>query len=209
VWDVRRLPSPPIVAAALSGFVVGVILTLLATGLMPSGAGSAHLAPTLPPATPVGDPQLTASVRRIVAHRLGLAYPAPKTPRLLNVDVAEAGPVLPDSTSPITPHKERAVYIRFRLNNHPLGRAWRLKAAKADVFAVMQALYTSQLPIYSVEMVGIFPISTRKGVKDEPVLVVYMDHLTASTVPWKRWGRESEGRLWAMLPSKYIDPRFA
>jgi hypothetical protein len=108
-----------------------------------------------------------------------------------------------------TLHKERAVYIRFRLNNHPLGKAWRLRAAKADVFAVMQALFTSQLPIYSVEMVGLFPVSTGKGTKEEPVLVVYMDHLTASTIPWKRWGRESEGRLWAMLPSRYIDPRFA
>ena len=204
----KRLPSPPIISAALSGFVIGVILTLLATGVMSSSA-PARPSPTLPPATPVGDSQLTTAVRRVVTHRLGLGYPAPKTPRVIGVDLIEAGPLRPDGAPPVSPQKERSVYIRFRLNNHPLGKAWRLKAAKADVFAVMQGLFTSQLPIYSVEMVGFFPLPTSKGDRDEPVLDVYMDHPTASTIPWKRWGRESEGRLWALLPSKYIDPRFA
>jgi hypothetical protein len=46
-------------------------------------------------------------------------------------------------------------------------------------------------------------------VKSQPAVIAYLDHFTASRIPWKRWGREDEGRLWLMLARRYVDPRFA
>lgn len=106
--------------------------------------------------------------------------------------------------------KYRTVFISFRLLNHPLGPAWRLKEAKGDVFRVMRSLFSSTLPVYDVELQGFYPIANKKGaVALQPVLVAYLDHQTASRIPWKRWGREYEGRLWTMLTQQWVDARFA
>ena len=206
----RRLhispPPPPIVAATLSGFVLGIIATLAVIGIGSSPSNAVGTA-TLPPSTPVADTQLKLRVTRIVTHQLGLYYPNSKIPRLQDVEINDAGPPLatfPNSGG-VAPY--HSVYIKFRLDDHPLGKVWRMKAARADVFAVMRALYVSQMPIYSVWMDGTFPLGPRH--REETVLSVYMDHLTASHLPWKRWSRDDEGRLWSLLPYRSVDPRFA
>ncbi len=44
-----KTPDPRIVSWTLTGFVVGVILTLLATGALTHGTSSANAVATLPP----------------------------------------------------------------------------------------------------------------------------------------------------------------
>jgi hypothetical protein len=36
-----------------------------------------------------------------------------------------------------------------------------------------------------------------------------MNHPTAERIPWKRWGRDHESQLWAMLDYKVVDRRFS
>ncbi|MCA1597172.1 MAG: hypothetical protein LC772_12225 [Chloroflexi bacterium] len=150
-------PSPPVVAGTFSGFIVGVLLALVITGVVGhSTQGAAPVAtPTTAPAVAGG--QMLARVTRIIRTQLGPTFPGQKYARLVTVQL---DPVLPPGRprtagGPLT--RYRSVYVVFNLNDHPLGRVWRLRAAKADVFGIMKALYTSGLPIYNVEMVGHFP----------------------------------------------------
>lgn len=202
------LPAPPTVAAALSGFVVGVIVTLIITGTVATGGSSTPVHVTLPPSTPVADSVMYAKVRRILVRELGAGYPNAKQPRLESLSLVPVAPPVgaPGSQERLLDY--RSIFVRFRLNDHPLGRVWRLKTAKADVFLVLKALYTSQLAVYNVQLDGSFPLggNTRHG---HPAMVACIDHHTASRIPWKRWGRENEDRVWLLLTCRYVDPRFA
>jgi hypothetical protein len=73
----------------------------------------------------------------------------------------------------------------------------------------MKALYSSQLPVYNVEMDGWFPIRGPRGVASRKVLVAYLEFNAAERIPWKRWDRAREGDLWSLLTYKFVDPRFA
>ncbi|GAC1399571.1 MAG: hypothetical protein NVSMB52_13110 [Chloroflexota bacterium] len=203
----KRLPGPPAIAASFSGFVVGVFVTLIATGILtrPSHTGAGV---TLPPPKKVADSELSLRVRKLIVLQLGSLYPTHRLPRLVSLSLLPASPfpVPPDTSTAIS--KERSVYVVFRLNDHPLGKSWRFRAAKADVFGVMKALYTSNLPIYNVEMVGLFPVVQNRKTQVGQVVVAYMSHERANTIPWKKWGREAEARLWTLLTYKSLNPRF-
>jgi hypothetical protein len=56
---------------------------------------------------------------------------------------------------------------------------------------------------------SVFPLQEGKTLKVENALIVWMSHKTAERIPWKRWGRESEGRLWSALTYHFLDTRFA
>jgi hypothetical protein len=207
-----RVPPAPVVSAALSGFVVGVIVTLMATGSMARGGPSATpgTAPTVVP-TPgprLSDAALVARVSEIVTRELG-PPPNKAEPRLIKVAVSPGAPQR-NFGPPGTQQALRTVIIRFRLNNHPLGGTWRLRAAKADVFLVLRALYSSTLPIGSVEMVGVFPLSSKGKVSPRKSLEIYIDSDTARTLQWHKMSRDevNETRVWRALDYKWVDPRF-
>jgi hypothetical protein len=77
------------------------------------------------------------------------------------------------------------------------------------VFALMKMIYTSDLPIYDTELIGMFPLPSGKHVVNSEAVVAYETHIGATHIPWRSWGRESEGLLWTKLPYKSVDPRFA
>jgi hypothetical protein len=203
-------PPAPIVAAALSGFVVGVLLTLVASGLALRPGGSAATPPTAAPPVSVSDSVLRHRIAQIVSRQLGPMPSDPRKSRLSGVSLmpAELSDVPPEPATRTTPY--RTVYIVFRLNNNPFGSAWRLKSARADVFTVMKALYTSRLPIYDVTMAGRYPLPSPKGKSAlRRAVLVSLDHRTASSIPWRHWSRGHEQQLWNMLAFKWVDPRFA
>ena len=193
---------------ALTGFVVGVLLTLVATGTVNHASTTQPIHATLPPARQVSGATLYGGVRKLVIRELGQAYPNVKLNRLIQLRLDPVSSALdPESRMQVPPHS-RSVFIEFRLYDHPLGRSWRLRSAKADVFSLLKALYTSTLPIYDVELVGIFPLRTGKAVQEARALVAFIDHPTANRIPWRRWGRDNEARLWALLDYKHLDSRF-
>lgn len=140
-------------------------------------------------------------------QRLGPALPSQRSGRLINVSVSQNGPSLSNIGDEVG-IRYWSVFITFRLYDNPLGRAWRLRAAKADVFSVMKGLYTSRLAVYNVEMIGVFPIG-RQGAREVPVIKAYLSHAQAQSIPWKRWGREDEGLFWANLSYSWVDHQFA
>ncbi len=206
VRHARRAPPAPLVGAALSGFVVGVVLTLLLSGVMiPASSGTNRASTRLPTPSRPGERQLYAQVRHLVLSRLGPSDVNAKASRLMSLHLLPVGASAGD---PYHDDSFRTVAIIFRLYDHPLGPAWRLRAARADVFSVMKALYTSGLPIYDVEMLGMFPLASGKHYQTQTVLEALMSYRAASRIPWKRLSRDQEGQLWNSLPYKYIDPRF-
>lgn len=202
-----RIPPAPIVSSALSGFVVGVVVTLIATGsiLHTSAQPSPTPAPTVTKTQSVrlSNAVVAARVRVLVTRALGPS-PVKAQPRLMSLSVSpeEHNPLHADQLSAL-----RTIIIKFRLNNHPLGAAWRLKAAKGDVFLVLRTLYTSNLPVGSVEMKGVFPLRSSAPRK---VLEVYIDTETAANLNWRKMARNpvNEGRVWRALDYKWVDPRF-
>lgn len=205
----RPLPAPPapIVGSALSGFVVGILLTLLLTGVLARGSRvPARSAATLPtPSRPV-ELQMYTQIKRLVLQKLGPSDTNQKTSRLISLHLL---PVDISSGDTYADARYRTVAIVFRLYDHPLGPAWRVRAAKADVFAVMKALYSSGLPVYDTEMQGRFPLPSGKQYRAQTVLDAFMSYRVASRIPWKHWARDQEGELWNLLPYKYIDSRFS
>jgi hypothetical protein len=206
---VKISPDPRIVSWTLSGFVVGILLTLLATGTLHHDSPATSAQATLLPAKPVGQAQLYQNVLRVVNRQLGQAYPNVKLRRLIQLRLDPVSAALdPEGRADVPPHA-RSVFIEFRLYDHPLGKAWRLRSAKADVFSLLKALYTSRLPVYDVELVGVFPLRSGRTVQDARALVAFIDHPTADRIPWRRWGRDNEARLWSLLDYKHLDARFA
>lgn len=201
------VPPAPIVGAALSGFVVGIIFTLLLTGVMAQGSHPpAPAAATLPTPSQPGERQMYAQIKRLVLSKLGPSDTNQKTSRLISLHLL---PVDVAGRDTYADASYRTVAIIFRLYDHPLGPAWRVRAAKADVFAVMKALYTSSLPVYDTEMQGKFPLSSGKHEQVQTVLEAFMSYRVASRILWKHLGRDQEAQLWNRLPYKYIDRRFS
>ena len=208
VFAIKRTNTAPVVASGLSGLVVGVLLTLAVSALMSHGS-----AKTLPRATPPGQtlpakPQLQAQIERIVARQLGPASPDPKVPRLLHVWLLFPEPQIGAIRRDYGAEPTRSVEIVFRLNDHPLGKSWRLRAAKGDVFRTLKALYTSGLPVQDVIMQGEFPLGSGPGGANHVAVTVYMSHDTAAHIAWKHIDRSNEGQVWRALSYKKVDPRF-
>jgi hypothetical protein len=204
-----KLPPPPVIAGTFSGFVVGIVLTLVVSGVVTHTSNG-----SLATATPVStvDPGLvgrtlgmTQKVRNMIVKQLGPWYTDPRKPRLVNLALTPA--VAPGLNSA----GYRTITFTFRLNDHPLGKVWRLRAAEGDIFEVLHSLYTSGLPVYSVGMIGIFPLPSGKTVKERIALRAYMKYVVASKIPWTNWGRnrDTEARLWQMLSSVHVDHAFA
>jgi hypothetical protein len=212
---VIRPPDPRLVSFSLSGFIVGVIVTLLATGTFFRASKDNTAAPPTPATslpTPPGTVQPSAMevrIRAIVLRQLGPGISGQKTGRLVSLQLQPVELVpsrfLPTRLDP----RYRSVVVVFRLLDHPLGKVWRLRGAKADVFGLMKALYTSGLAIYNVDLLGQFPLPQGKVVRDTRAIDAYMSHDQAEHIPWKRWDRTHEGQCWSLLSYKYVAPGFA
>ena len=208
---VKQAGSAPVISAALSGLVVGIVVTLAVTGAMEHSAGLPKALPRATAVPVVATPRIDIfqAVARIVVRQLGQAYPNPKQARLVHLSVLPLSMVESQSANPLPNHSEyRTVHIVFRLNDHPLGKAWRFKAAKADVFRVLKGIYVSNLPVYSVRMVGTFPMQTKTGIRDQPVLYAYISHFDAAHIAWRKLDRSNEGLLWRTLTATHINPNF-
>lgn len=205
---VRPSKFAPALAAALSGLIVGILGTLIVTGTVNNGPSRPSPAATLPPAVSSPDAQLYTRVRRLVIHQLGDAYPYQRQGRHVELRIVPVAGGPGGHPLPTDLASYRSIQVEYRLNDHPLGKVWRVREAKGEVFLVMRALYTSRFPVYSVHLVGDFPLDRRNRATVQHALNVYMDHATALHLPWARWTRADEGALWTALPRKRIDPRF-
>jgi hypothetical protein len=200
---VSRLPSPPTVASTLSGFVIGVLVTLVASGIIGHASSNKSVQSTPVPVRSVRDELLEAKLNHLATKVLGPAYPTGPKSRFLSVKVSTLGIGL---VPPDVARTYRSCVITFRLNDHPLGPSWRLREAKADVFALLKSIYISGLPVYDMELVGRFHTGTQAPYT---AIVAYMSYQSAGRIPWKRWGRTHEGQVWNLLDYRSIAKKFA
>jgi hypothetical protein len=207
---VIRFPSPPHVSWALSGFVVGVFVTLLATGVFFHTANNSATSPPPTPPTPRSVPPsaLQTDVSRIIMRQLG-KYTTSRELRLVKLKLVNVSSLqeLIDPVAGAT--RYRSLVVQFRLDDNPLGPTWRLRTAKADVFSMLKALYTSGLPVYDTLLIGLYPLKSGTTTSETQALVAYETHADATRIPWRQWGRDREGTLWNNLSSHSVDPRFA
>lgn len=202
-------PDPRAVSLSLSGFVAGVLATLLATGVIArTPRDSTPAVPTVPTPRRVQPSALEQHVRALVLRQLGPSLDGHKTGRLITLRLL---PVV-DLPAQFQPEgldtRYRSLFVSFRLNDHPFGRAWRLKAAKGEVFGLLKGLYTSGLPIYNTELVGRFPLRQGGATRPTNAMTVYISYSTATRIPWRRWGRDREAQLWNELNYKVVRPGF-
>jgi hypothetical protein len=198
------------VSWALSGFVVGVFATLIATGVLFHPANNSSTAPPPTPPTPRSVPTsaLQTDVSKILMHQLG-KYTLSRKPRLVKVRLVNVSTLqaLIDPVVGVT--RYRSVVVQFRLDDNPLGPSWRLRTAKADVFAMLKALYSSGLPVYDTLLIGLYPLTSGNSTVESQALIAYETHGDSAKIPWKQWGRDKEGTVWNNLSSHSVDPRFA
>jgi hypothetical protein len=204
---VIRFPSPPIVSATLSGFVIGVLVTLMATGVInrsPADTGAPPRATTPVPVKSVRDQLLETQLSHLATRMLG-ADPAGSNTRLRSVRLVPVSDLDRELVSPGPRRSYHSIMLTFKLNDHPLGPTWRLREARADIFALLKAIYVSSLPVYNTELIGRFNTGHQKPYD---AVVAYMTYQTAAKIPWKRWGRTHEAQVWSMLDYHVVDHRF-
>jgi hypothetical protein len=180
-----------------------VLVTLVASGVIGHASSNKPVQTTPVPVRSVRDELLEAKLERLAIKVLGPAYPAGPKTRFLSVKVSTRGIGL---IPPGVAREYRSVVITFRLNDHPLGASWRLREAKADVFALLKNIYTSGLPVYDTELVGRFATGTQPTYT---AIVAYMSYQSAGRIPWKRWGRTHEAQVWSLLDYRSIAKKFA
>jgi hypothetical protein len=198
-----------VLAGTISGFVVGVFVTLIATGVISHTSASSPPPPTPTVAPGIPDPLFYQRAKAIAVKQLGPSASTSTLPRFVALRLLPAVP----NRSGVVPAEGllqyKSIELTFRLYDHPLGKVWRLRAAKADIFAVMKALYTSTLPVYNVAMIGRFPLPRGKNTVEQTALQAFMEYGTANKIPWRLWSRRHEGELWNRLTRKRVDSRFA
>jgi hypothetical protein len=205
----QRLPPAPVIAATFSGFILGIMFTLLLTGTVfraSNGPPATTTPSTVIPRNLISAPTgMYDKVRRMLVRQLGPAYPDTRVQRLVQLDL------LPSESDQANSQGYRSLLVIFRLNDHPLGKVWRLRAAEADIFEVMKALYTSQLPIYSVRMEGLFPLQVNNHTQLVRALRAFMTHKAAARIQWDHWdrNRDTEARLWKLMTQKFVAKGFA
>ncbi|HZT95473.1 MAG TPA: hypothetical protein VFB34_01425 [Chloroflexota bacterium] len=195
-----------VLLGALTGFLIGVIVTVAfapALGIGHTNA-STHGTPTpIPQATtaPVTETELAARIRSYANQALVYSSVSGLS-RLQSVNVRPAGFPTRVATQPVLFN----AIITFSLNPNPF-RNYQVRSARADVFLVLQKLYSHNLPLNVVALHGTFHLPGQKSATI--MLRAVSNPIIQTQFNWSKLARGSEKKVWRALPVHFIDSRFA
>ncbi len=192
-------------AAAVVGGLIGVVMALAFAPLVISGEAKIDTLSRTPGPTASPTSNTSAGAVRVAIERLSrtaLGYTTSGQQRVTGVAVSPItfsngdSSVLYDAT------------ITFTLNPNPFGSSFRIRSAQEDVFLVLKALYSHDLPLSDVSFRGMFDFP--KSRRPKPVLIAGSNLTVESKfAPWNKAARSLEKRVWSALRPHWISSRFA
>src|SRR5581483_5724864 len=187
----ERFSHRAMLGAVVSGFTIGVIITLAAYPLLTnhskkSGNGQSPL----PTPVVMSAAQVRTNIRDLSDQALVLS-PLGKH-RLLSVSlVADV-----DQSQYLQGPRMYDARIRFTLNPNPVSSHIQVGSAESDCFLLLKNLYSHDLPLQNIELIGTFPHEGRlaTGLRAGSGLFV-----ESKFAPWKSLSRTETKAVWTNL----------
>ncbi len=195
-----------VLLGSLTGFVFGIIVTLAFAPAFGLGSSAAHVLKKGPKPHPTVTVISAASLQQKITTycNQALVYSSISgRSRLQSVTIL---PVIPSGSRISAQPTLFDATITFSLNPNPFA-TYQVRSAKADVFLLLQKLYSHNLPLDTVQLRGTFRFP--KTAHSVIMLRALSDPAIASKFTWTKLGRGSEKKVWKMLPQHEIDSRFA
>jgi len=190
--------------SAAAGCAIGVTVTLAFAPLAMNHHGRSTPTPGATATSIV--PALAEGIVRSKTHQLAdaaLGLSGVGKHRLERVEITPATGPSPFHTSPIVWDET----IVFRPNPNPFGTTIQVDSAKADCFLILKALYTHNLPLGRITLIGRFRFPDARH--EVTVLrAVSTGKVESALAPWKGLGRSAEKRVWVALDSHWMSRAF-
>jgi len=186
------------------GLLLGSLLTAAFLPLLTSSS-SHHHPVVLPTPIPYSATNVRAKVASLSGTVLGYVPLGPNEgqQRLRNVSISQvvAGP-----TYGVLPHILYDVRITFLLNPNTIVPSVQVGEAKTDSFLLLQALYSHNLPLRTVELFGVVPHDSGYRVMlhagSNPLIELQLS-------PWNDARHDLSPTVWRHLRPNWISPAFA
>lgn len=153
-----------------------------------------------------GRPPLSGSGPQATAHhgsfasRLNAALAASLGPSDRNARRFAVTSVRADGARPGL----KTIAIRWAINND-LSQGTVGNGARQDVYAMLQAIFGSRLPVSWVRLDGTYPL--RDG-RETPVMRLSMDQRTAGLITRVGWDTMDPESVWPLVHRDYVNPQF-
>jgi hypothetical protein len=191
-------------ASAGVGFAIGVVLTLAASPLLSAISSHKHrnAAPISTP-VPLSLAQVQARVGQLTDSALSFAYNGKHRVESITLvpDVEIRAPVFQQPRSPLYDAK-----IQFGLNPNLASTSIQIGGAETDCFMILKALYSHNLPLNDIELLGTFQFPSEKH--RVAALRAASDPFVQSKFAWKSLSRSDTKKVWLNLTPHWISRAF-
>jgi hypothetical protein len=193
-----------ILTAAAVGFGIGVILTLAISPLISTLSHNKTAGnKILPTPIPLSRSHVLATTTQLASNALGKVAQT-GGPRLESVTLT------PDSQINLSQPSEPVAYdaaITYRMESNAAGGPSQVGGAKADCFLLLRSLYTHNLPLNRIQLIGTWQFS--KHGNSTVVMRAGSDPLIESHfAPWQSAARSQYKGLWHALKPHWIANSF-
>lgn len=153
----------------------------------------------MPTAVVLPAAQIKSMIRKLSDEALSFSYTGKQRVQLVSLvsDVDEEGyaqgPRLYDAR------------IEFALNPNPAGSRFQVGGAESDCFLVLKALYSHDLPLQYVELIGTFHSS---GGRVHGLRAGSSPFVESKFAPWKSLARTETKDVWTYLTPHWISRAF-
>lgn len=187
------------------GFGIGVLLTVAALPVFTVASPTRHHATPVVTLTPVAmsRAQVRARIRQLADGVLQLTALAKH--RLESVTVIAVPSLRSHAPAPLPAYDVR---ITFMVNPSLFGTRFQVGSAESDCVLVLKALYTHDLPLRDIRLIGMvqFP---NKPHQTRVLLAVSNPLVQSNLSPWKSLGQGDARRVWQSLQRHWLSKRYA
>jgi hypothetical protein len=198
----ERFGHRAMLMAAAVGFAVGVVITLAASPLLSALSSNKHKHTALPTPVAMTQQQVQQQVHQLTDSALSFYYLGKHRVQSVSVvpDVEQAPPLL----------QQPVIYdarIQFGLNPNPAGTKFQIGGAESDCFLVLKALYSHNLPLNDIDLLGTFTFPNRRSMQ----VVLHAGsnpYVESKFAPWKSLPRTKTLKVWEALAPHWISRKF-